>query len=133
MGPTGLDVSSRTGEETGILACLVGGSSESDPRMSRSSDSGLDQDCIPRCLIFSLLKVKSPAPAGIWIELELLAIARGVKADAVGRSLPLGGVSVVVDPEECLDLGTHGSAVGLKRLAEGLVVSVSDCLLVAVS
>jgi hypothetical protein len=93
----------------------------------------LDQDCIPRCLIFSVLKVKSPAPAGTWIELELLAIARGVKEDAVGRSLPLGRVSVVLDPEECLELGTHGSAVGLRRLAVGLVVSVSDCLLAVVS
>jgi hypothetical protein len=57
-----------------------------------------------------------------------------VKAAALGRSLPFGrGSGVLLDPEECLELGTHGSAVGLKRLAVGLEFSVSDCLLVAVS
>jgi hypothetical protein len=124
---------SGTEEEAAISACVIVGSSDPDPKMGRSSDSMLDQDCIPRCLMISVLKVKSLAPAGAWIELELLAIARGVKEDAVGRSLPLGRVSVVLDPEECLELGTHGSAVDLRRLAVGLVVSLSDCLLVAVS
>jgi hypothetical protein len=124
---------SGTGEDALIPAWAIVGSTDPDPKIGRSFDSMLDQDCIPRCLIFSVLKVKSPAPAGTWIELELLAIARGVKEDAVGRSLPLGRVSVVLDPEECLELGTHGSAVGLRRLAEGLVVSVSDCLLGAIS
>jgi hypothetical protein len=124
---------SGTEEEAVTSACVIVGSSDPDPKIGRSSDSMLDQDCIPRCLIFSVLKVKSPAPAGTWIELELLAIARGVKADAVGRSLPFGRASVVLDPDECLESGTHGSAVGLRRLAVGLVVSVSDCLLDVVS
>jgi len=82
--------------------------------------------------MFSVLKVKSPEPVGAWIGLEVLDNARGVKADAVGRSLPLDRMpDVLSEPEECLDLGTHGSAVGLRRLASGLVVSVSDFLLVA--
>jgi hypothetical protein len=122
-----------TEEEAAISACMIVGSSDPDPKIGRSFDSMLDQNSIPRCLMFSVLKVKSPAPAGTWIELELLAIARGVKEDAVGRSLPFGRASVVLDPDECLESGIHGSAVGLKRLTEGLVVSVSDCLLVAVS
>jgi len=78
--------------------------------------------------------VKSPEPAGTWIELELLAVSRGVKAAALGRSLPLArGSGVLLDPDEWVDLGTHGSAVGLKRLAEGLVVSASGCLLAVIS
>jgi len=78
--------------------------------------------------------VKSPEPAGIRIELELLAVARGVKAAALGRSLPLARDSgVLLEPDEWVVLGIHGSAVGLKRLADGSVVSDSDCLLAVVS
>ena len=132
MDPMRLDVSFGPREESKILASLVGASSDSGPKIGRASDSILDQDCIPLCLIFSVLKVKSPELIGTWIGLVVLDNARGVKADAVGRSLPVGRMSaVLLEPEECLELGNHGSAVDLRRLAPELIVSVSGFLPIA--